>query len=177
MILARHTRKKKTQLHEVEASCPRPKETRPSLKRQKQLVTVFSDVQVLFLVDWLEPGRTINSNQYCEITRTLRRRIQPRHPCKWEGHVQMHNENARPYKIRNTSGTLVALGITVLPQHLYSPDLPLGQQDEGRSQEPTRSIFCGNACNCPYMMHQHPHPPRFAFQSIPKSPSRTAEVH
>lgn len=78
MIIVRHIRQKRSSMEWKHASIPRPKKPRPSLKTQKILTTIFWDVQGILLVNWLEPGRTINSDRLCEISRTLRRRIQQR---------------------------------------------------------------------------------------------------
>lgn len=130
------------------ASIPRPKKPRSSLKRNKQLATVFWNIQSILFWEWLEPGRTINRDQYCEIDKTLRRRFQHCHPGKWTGHMLLQHDNARPHNNQNTRATLAALDFTVFLYPRYLPyqatldyGLRLVWQDDGHSPEPTNLIF------------------------------------
>lgn len=102
---------------------PTPKKFRTQPSVGKRMATVFWDKDGIILIDWLEPGTTINSESYVTTLRSLRRAIQRKRPGKWAKGVLLQHDNARPHTSRATTTAINELGFQVLPHPPYSPDL------------------------------------------------------
>ena len=75
------------------------------------------------LIDFMQPGTTINSQNYCETLTKLRRAIQNRRRGQLTEEVVLLHDNAQPYAARQTQELLKKIGGTVMPHPPYSPDL------------------------------------------------------
>ena len=88
----------------------------------KMMCTVFWDRKGVILLDFLEPGQTINSDRYIAMLTKLRARISRVRPEKKTTFLLQH-DNARPHTNLKTVEHIANLGWTVLPHPPYSPDL------------------------------------------------------
>ena len=88
----------------------------------KVMCTVFWDRKGVILLDFLEPGQTINSDRYIVTLTKLRARISRVRPEKKTTFLLQH-DNARPHTSLKTVENIANLGWTVLPHPPYSPDL------------------------------------------------------
>jgi len=86
------------------------------------MCTVFWDGKGAILLDFLEPGQTINSDLYIVTLTKLKARISRVRPEKKTTFLLQH-DNARPHTSFKTVEHTVNLGWTVLPHPLYSRDL------------------------------------------------------
>jgi len=101
----------------------------PSKKKFKTLpsasevmCTVFWDRKGVILLDFLEPGQTINSDRYIVTLTKLKAQISRVRPEKKITFLLQH-DNARPHTSLRTMEHIDNLGWTVLPHPLYSLDL------------------------------------------------------
>ncbi|PNF20025.1 hypothetical protein B7P43_G05945 [Cryptotermes secundus] len=93
--------------------------TQPSVK--KLLLTVFWDAHRVYVTDFLKRGTTVNSFQYIQTLKHLRRRV-----CPVRGSLApiiLQHDNARPHTSRATEEALRNLKFEPIPQPPYSPDL------------------------------------------------------
>ena len=113
----------KTAVHGV-AICEFPIEEKFKMlpSAGKVLCTVFWDRKGVILLDFLEPGQTINSYCYNATLTKLKARISRVRPEKKTTFL-LQNDNARPHTSLKTVEHIANLGWTVLPQPPYSPDL------------------------------------------------------
>jgi len=86
------------------------------------MCTVFWDKKGVILLDFLEPGQTMNSDRYIAMLTKLKARIFRVRPEKKTTFLLQH-DNARPHTSLKTVEHIVNLGWTVVPHPLYSPDL------------------------------------------------------
>ena len=101
----------------------------PSKKKVKMLpsegkvmCTVLWDRKRVILLDFLEPGQTINSYRYIATLTKLKTRISRVRPEKKTTFLLQH-DNAKPHTSLKTVEHIVNLGWTVIPHPLYSPYL------------------------------------------------------
>jgi len=88
----------------------------------KVMCTVFWDRKGVILLNFIEPGQTINSDRYVATLSKLKARISKVRPEKKTSFLLQHN-NARPHISLKTMKHIVKLGWTVVPHPPYSPDL------------------------------------------------------
>lgn len=89
----------------------------------KVMLTVFWDSEGVLLEDYLEKGRTINAQYYCEILEKLRRAIQNKRRGKLRRGIVFLHDNARPHAAAITQDRLDSFTWDVFPHPPYSPDL------------------------------------------------------
>jgi len=102
-------------------SSPRPKKFKTMPSASKILLTVFWDSQRVYMTEFLEPGKTVNSAWYIETIKNLWWRV-----CRVRGstsRVLLLHDNARPHTARATNDALETLKFEVLSHLPYSPDL------------------------------------------------------
>jgi len=87
----------------------------------KVMCTVFWDRKGVILLDFLEPGQTINSDRYIATLTKLKARISRVRPEKKTTFLLQHD--ARPHTSLKTVEHIASLGWTVLPHPPYSLDL------------------------------------------------------
>jgi len=90
--------------------------------RGKVMCTVVWDRKGVILLDFLEPGQTMNSDHYIAMLTKLKARISRVRPEKKTTFLLQH-DNARPHTSLKTVEHIVSLGWTVVPHPPYSPDL------------------------------------------------------
>ena len=88
----------------------------------KVMCTVFWDRKGVILLDFVEPGQTINSDHYIATLTKLKARISGVRPEKKISFLVQH-DNARLRTSLKTMKHIVSLGWTVIPHPPYSPDL------------------------------------------------------
>jgi len=88
----------------------------------KVMCTVFWNRKGVILLDFLEPGQTINSDRYIGTLTKLKAWISRVRPEKKTTFLLQH-DNTRPHTSLKTVEHTANLRWTVLPHPLYSPDL------------------------------------------------------
>ena len=102
-------------------SSPRPKKFKTMRSAGKILLTVFWDSQRVYMTEFLEAGKTVNSARYIETIKNLQQRV-----CRVRGstsRILLLHDNARPHTARATIDALETLKFEVLSNPPYSPDL------------------------------------------------------
>jgi len=88
----------------------------------KVMCTVFWDRKGVILLNFLEPGQTINSDHYIVILTKLKARISRVRPEKKITFL-LQQDNTRPHTSLKTMEHIVILGWTVVPHPPFSPNL------------------------------------------------------
>lgn len=102
---------------------PRPRKFKTQRSSQKVLATVFWDNQGVLLIDFLEHGRTVNSDRYIATLKKLRDAIRRKRPGNDVHDMKLHHDNARPHTSLATTAAIARMGWSVVPHPPYSPDL------------------------------------------------------
>ncbi|XP_050925028.1 histone-lysine N-methyltransferase SETMAR [Lates calcarifer] len=89
----------------------------------KVMLTVFWDMQGPITISFLEKGSTVNSANYCELLRQVKKDIKNKRRGHQSKGVILHHDNARPHTAAQTVQTINELGWELLPHPPYSPDL------------------------------------------------------
>jgi transposase len=82
--------------------------------------TVIWDAERCILIEFLEPGKTINATHYVQTLLKLRCALHNKRPGR---KVILQQNNARPHTAHLTLEKTENMGCEVLPHPLYSPDL------------------------------------------------------
>ena len=82
--------------------------------------SIFWDAEDCILVEFLEPGQTINAARYIQTLFKLRRALSEKRPGK---KIILQHDNARPHTARVTVEKIRTFGWETLPHLPYSPDL------------------------------------------------------
>jgi len=113
---------KRLSIQHRHTSSPRPKKFKTMPSAGKILLTVFWYSQTVYLAEFFEAGKTVNSARYIEkIKKNLRRRV-----CRVRGstsRILLLHDNARPHNARATIEALETLKFEVLSHPPYSTDL------------------------------------------------------
>ena len=88
--------------------------------QQVVMCTAFWDRKGVILLDFLEPGQTINSDCHIAMLTKLKARMSRVRPEKKKKTFLLQHDNARPH---TSLKTVEHLGWTVVPHPPYSPDL------------------------------------------------------
>ncbi|XP_075210563.1 histone-lysine N-methyltransferase SETMAR-like [Lycorma delicatula] len=113
-------------------------------------MTIFWDMESLFLVYFTPKGQSVNSDNYCELLRLLEQKIKSKRRAKLSKGVILLQDNARPYTAKKTVLCLKDLGFELLNQPPYSPDLvpndfhlfgPLKEELRGNHYLPDEEII------------------------------------
>ena len=102
-------------------SFPCPKKIQNNAVCRQDPLTVFWDSQRVYMTEFLEAEKTVNSARYIETIKNLRRRV-----CRVRGstsRILLLHDNARPHTARATIDALETLKFEVLSHPPYSPDL------------------------------------------------------
>ena len=102
-------------------SFSRPKKFKTMPSAGKILLTVFRDSQRVYMTEFLESGKTVNSARYIETIKNLRRRVCRVRGSTWR--ILFLHDNARPHTARATIDALETLKFEVLSHPPYRPDL------------------------------------------------------
>ena len=91
---------------------------------QKVMISVFWDMEGLIFVDYLDKGKTINSQYFCKLLNgDLRQHLKNRRRGKLSSKPILQMDNATPHTASSTKELLANLGWEILPHPAYSPDL------------------------------------------------------
>lgn len=101
-----------------------PRAGRPiSATTETTTLTCFWDHKGPLLVEFLEPGTTINAERYCKTLQKLKRALKDKRPELRDQDVQLLQDNARPHTALRTQQLLARFQWTVINHPPYSPDL------------------------------------------------------
>ena len=89
----------------------------------KVLVSIFWDAQGILFIEYLEKGRTINSEYYIVLLVCLKEEITKKQPQMKKKNVLFHQDNAQCHKLIATMAKLHELYFELLLLPPYSPDL------------------------------------------------------
>ena len=101
----------------------RPKRPKTQMSAGKVLASVFWDTHGILFIDYLEKGRTINSEYYMALLVRLKEEIAKKRPQMKKKKVLFHQDNAPCHKSLATMAKLHELHFELLPHPPYSPDL------------------------------------------------------
>ena len=87
------------------------------------MASIFSGIQVVIMVDYLEEDRTINDAYYAEELRRLRHEIVRKRRGKLTRSILLLQDNALAHTSQSVIAAVPECGFEVLPHPLYSPDL------------------------------------------------------
>ncbi len=106
-----------------------PQKARRQRGQRKTMMTVFFDFQGVIHVEFLRPGGTIKSEEYCQSLMRMKEAIQRKRPHLWvrngEGNRSflLHQDNAPAHVAVPTLAKFGEWGIDLLAHPPYSPDL------------------------------------------------------
>lgn len=101
----------------------RPTKFKRTFNNRKVMATVFWDQKGVLLVEFMQPGTTINADSYCETLRRLRRAIQNKRRGMLTSGIVLIHDNARPHTARVTQRLLQQFQWDIFEHPPYSPDL------------------------------------------------------
>lgn len=114
---------KQERLQWTEAGCSAPKQTKHERSAKKVMASVFWDAKGILLIDYLEKGKTINSEYYCNLLDQLDLKIREKRPGLQHKKIIFHQDNARVHKSVLTMAKFNELKYELLEHPPYSPDL------------------------------------------------------
>ncbi|UYV66179.1 DBH, partial [Cordylochernes scorpioides] len=101
---------------------PRPKKARMSKSRVKTMLIVFFDKRGLIHKEFVPQGKTVNAEFYKEVLRRLHKAVKRKRQDlaqRW----RLHHDNAPAHTAFLVTSYLTRIGVEVLPQPPYSPDM------------------------------------------------------
>ena len=102
---------------------PTPKRGKTQQSAGKVMASVFWDAHGIIFIDYLEKGKTINSDYYIALLERLKDEIVEIRPQFKKKKVLFYQDNAPCHKSMKTMAKLNELGFELLPHPPYSPDL------------------------------------------------------
>ncbi|KAF7280076.1 hypothetical protein GWI33_006427 [Rhynchophorus ferrugineus] len=102
---------------------PAPKRGKPQQSAGKVMASAFWDAHGIIFNDYLEKGRTINSDYYIALLDHLKDEIAEKQTHLKKKKVLLHLDNAPCHKSVKTMTKIHELGFELLPHPPYSPDL------------------------------------------------------
>lgn len=100
-----------------------PKKAKTVQSAGKVMATVFWDSQGIILIDYLEKGRTITGQYYCDLLDTFDAALKAKRPHLKKKKILFHHDNAPAHSCRLATEKLHQLRYELLPHPPYSPDL------------------------------------------------------
>jgi len=107
----------------VVAGESRPKRPKTQISAGKVMASVFWDAHGILFIDYLEKGKTINSEYYIKLLDRLDRVIKEKRPHMAKKKPLFHQDNAPCHKSMATMVKLSELRFELLPHPPYSPDM------------------------------------------------------
>ena len=101
----------------------RPKRPKTQQLAGKVMVSVFWDVHGILFIDYLEKGKTINSDYYMTLLGRLSAEIKKKRPHMQKKKVFFLQDNVSCHKSLKTMVKLNELSLELFPHPLYSSDL------------------------------------------------------
>jgi len=114
---------KQERLQWTEAGCSAPKQVKSERSAKKVMASVFWDAKGILLIDYLEKGKTINSEYYCNLLDQLNEKIREKRPGLQHKKIIFHQDNAPAHKSVLTMAKFNELKYELLEHPPYSPDL------------------------------------------------------
>jgi len=102
---------------------PPPKKFKIVPSAKKLMATVFWDHKGPLLIEYMEKGKTVNSEQYCNTLDKLRMAIRKRRPRLLSDGVILLHDNATPHTAAHTREWLDRHNWEILEHPPHSPDL------------------------------------------------------
>lgn len=100
-----------------------PKRVRVQKSAKKVLASVFWDAKGILFIDYLQTGKTINSDYYCNLLNQLDEKIRERRPGLQKKKIIFHQDNAPAHTAQKTIAKITELKYELLQHPAYSPDL------------------------------------------------------
>ncbi|KFM79731.1 Mariner Mos1 transposase, partial [Stegodyphus mimosarum] len=97
-------------------------ETSSCAKPKKLLASVFWDAKGILFIDYLQTGKTINSDYYCNLLNQLDEKIRERRP-GLQKKIIFRQDNAPAHTAQKTIAKITELKYELLQHPAYSPDL------------------------------------------------------
>ena len=107
----------------TEAGTSAPKRPREAQWVGKVMASVFWDCHGILFVDYLEKGKTINSEYYCALLERLKAEIAAKRPHMKRKKILFLQDNAPAHKSIATTAKINDLRLQLLSHPPYSPDL------------------------------------------------------
>lgn len=107
----------------TEPSCSAPKQPKWSKSSKKIMASIFWDAKGILLVDYLQTGKTITGEYYCNLLDQLDEKIREKRPGLQKKKVIFHHDNAPAHRGALATAKLVGLQYELLEHPPYSPDL------------------------------------------------------
>jgi len=100
-----------------------PKRVRVQKSAKKVMASVFWDAKGILFVDYLQTGKTINTEYYCNLLHKLDAKIREKRPGLQKKKIIFHQDNAPAHKSVLTMAKINELKFELLEHPPYSPDL------------------------------------------------------
>ena len=107
----------------IAAGKSRPKRPKTQQWAGKVMASVFWDANSILFIDYLEKGKTINSDYYMALLDRFSAEIKKKRPQMQKNKVLFHQGHAPCYKFMKTIIKLNELSFELLSHLLHSPDL------------------------------------------------------
>ena len=114
---------KQERLQWIEAGSSAPKQVKSERSAKKIMASIFWDAKGVLLIDYLEKGKTINSEYYCNLLDQLDKNIREKRPGLQKKTIIFHQDNARVHTGFLTMVKLNELKYELFEHPPYSPDL------------------------------------------------------
>lgn len=99
---------------------PPPLQPRTVPSAGKRMATVCWDVQGILMIDWLDEGRTVTANTFCDLLENLRQQIKENRRGLLTKGVLLQMDNASAHTANVTRQKIADLGFTLLPHPLFA---------------------------------------------------------
>ena len=114
---------KQERLQWIEAGSSAPKQVKSERSAKKIMASIFWDAKGVLLIDYLEKGKTINSEYYCNLLDQLDKNIREKRSGLQKKTIIFHQDNARVHTSFLTMVKLNELKYELFEHPPYSPDL------------------------------------------------------
>jgi len=86
------------------------------------MLIVFFDAKGIVHHEYVPPGQTVTGKFYVQVLQRLNARVNRVRP-EIKNSWRLHHDNAQAHTAAVTAAILAKLGVSVIPQPAYSPDL------------------------------------------------------
>lgn len=114
---------KRERLQWTETGCSAPKQQKREQTVKKVMASVFWDAKGILLIDYLEKGKTINSEYYTTLLDQLDVMVREKRPSLRKKKIIFNQDNARVHTSALSMAKIKELKYDLLEQPPYSPDL------------------------------------------------------
>ena len=97
---------------------------KPNFSQKKAMISIFFCGSEFLLIDALPKGNKFNSTYFCDsILSKLENEIKKRRPKMGFKNMFIHMDKAKPHKSIMSTEKIKTLGLSIINQPLYSPDI------------------------------------------------------